>query len=384
MSAQGQLLSNEAPRHLTSWRFRWHQYRNKLIANPRFQKWAARNPITRVIANRRATQLHHITAGFVYSQTLSAFVELDIPNLLAEGPVDTARLASATGISEPGLLTLLKAAQGLGLLESYQGNVWGLGELGAAMLANPGIAAMVHHHQHLYADLADPTALLRQRDNTALANYWAYGDVKTGNISPATYSELMATSQGMIADYVLDAVNFRGRKQLVDIAGGTGAFARRAVARFPHLQATVFDLPAVAQQAAASNNGDNETAHPVQYQGGDMFEDSLPQHADVMTLVRVLHDHDDQPAQHLLNKAHQALPAGGQLIVAEPMANTRGSESIGHTYFGFYLWAMGSGRPRSAAEITSMMTQAGFNRIREAKSPMPSLVRVLVADKINT
>jgi demethylspheroidene O-methyltransferase len=194
----------------------------------------------------------------------------------------------------------------------------------------------------------------------------------------------MATSQGMIADYVLDAVNFSARKQLVDIAGGTGAFARRAVTRFPHLQATVFDLPAVAQQAAASNNEDNETAHPVQYQGGDMFEDSLPQHADVMSLVRVLHDHDDQPAQLLLNKTYQTLPAGGQLIVAEPMANTRGSESIGHTYFGFYLWAMGSGRPRSAAEITSMMTRAGFNRIREAKSPMPSLVRVLVADKINT
>ena len=114
MSAQGQLLRNDAPRHLTSWRLRWHQYRNKLIASPRFQKWAARNPITRVIANRRATQLHHITAGFVYSQTLSAFVELDIPNLLAEGPVDTARLASATGIPESGLLTLLKAAQDSG------------------------------------------------------------------------------------------------------------------------------------------------------------------------------------------------------------------------------------------------------------------------------
>ena len=384
MSAQGQLLSNEAPRHLTSWRMRWHQYRNKLIANPRFQKWAARNPITRVIANRRATQLHHITAGFVYSQTLAAFVELDIPNLLAEGPVQTARLASATGIAEPGLLTLLKAAHGLGLLESYQGNVWGLGELGAAMLANPGIAAMVHHHRHLYADLADPTALLRQRDNTALANYWAYGDVKTGDISPAAYSELMATSQGMIADYVLDAVNFGARKQLVDIAGGTGAFARRAVARFPNLQATVFDLPAVAEQAAASTNDDDATAHSVQYRGGDMFEDSLPQHADLMSLVRVLHDHDDQPAQLLLNKTYEALPAGGQLIVAEPMANTRGSESIGHTYFGFYLWAMGSGRPRSAEEITSMMTNAGFNRIREAKSPMPSLVRVLVAEKINT
>ncbi|MDG1827804.1 MAG: methyltransferase [Luminiphilus sp.] len=382
MSVQGQLVSNDTPGYSTSWRLRWHQYRNKLIANPRFQKWAARTPLVRLIANRRATQLHHITAGFVYSQTLAAFVELDIPNLLADGPAQTDRLISATGIPEPALLTLLKAAKGLGLLECYEGNIWGLGELGAAMLANPGIAAMVRHHQHLYADLSDPTALLRQREKTALANYWAYGDVKKGDISPETYSELMATSQGMIADYVLDTVDFNDKARLVDIAGGTGAFARRAVARFPNLRATVYDLPAVTEQAAVAHNS-NDTPHALQYQGGDMFEDPLPEQADIMSLVRVLHDHDDKPAQHLINKAFQALSLNGQLMVAEPMAETPGSESIGHTYFGFYLWAMGSGRPRTSAELTSMMKIAGFNNVREAKSPMPSLVRVLIGDKIN-
>jgi demethylspheroidene O-methyltransferase len=30
-----------------------------------------------------------------------------------------------------------------------------------------------------------------------------------------------------------------------------------------------------------------------------------------------------------------------------------------------------------------MMKIAGFNNVREAKSPMPSLVRVLIGDKIN-
>lgn len=382
MSVQSQILRNETPSQSTSWRLRWHHYRNKLIASPRFQKWAARNPITRIIANRRATQLHHITAGFVYSQTLTAFVDLDIPDLLADGPAQTERLVSATGISEPALLTLLRAATGLGLLESYEGGLWGLGELGAAMLANPGIAAMVRHHRHLYADLADPTALLRQRGNTALANYWAYGEVKSGEINPETYSELMATSQGMIADYVLDSVDFSGKENLVDIAGGTGAFARRAMERFPNIRATVFDLPAVAEQAASAPNN-HDTANALKYRGGDMFEDPLPEQADLMSLVRVLHDHDDKPAQLLINKAFEALPQGGQLIVAEPMANTPGSESIGHTYFGFYLWAMGSGRPRTAPELISMMNIAGFKTIREAKSPMPSLVRVLVGEKMN-
>jgi len=41
--------------------------------------------------------------------------------------------------------------------------------------SEPGIAAMIAHHDALYADLADPVALLRgERDTTALGAYWPY------------------------------------------------------------------------------------------------------------------------------------------------------------------------------------------------------------------
>jgi len=359
---------------------RWHQFRNQLIANPAFQRWAARNPLTRPIANRRATQLHHMTAGFVYSQTLLAFIELELPQRLAGGPVQTETLVAQTGLPEAGLVTLLKASRALGLLEYYPDNLWGLGELGAALLANPGIAAMVKHHRHLYLDLSDPGTILQRREHSALSAFWAYGDVKTGSTDPETYSELMATSQDMIADYVLDAVDLRRHRKLLDVAGGTGAFARRAITRFPNLSARVFDLPAVAEQA---NDQALQQDGPIKYLGGDMFSDPLPDRTDVLTFIRVLHDHDDEPVQNLLHKAHEALDTGGRLIIAEPMAETRGSDAIGHTYFGLYLWAMGSGRPRTASELKCMVEKAGFTHVQEARSPMPVLVRVLVAEKNN-
>ena len=44
-----------------------------------------------------------------------------------------------------------------------------------------------------------------------------------------------------------------------------------------------------------------------------------------------------------------ALPADGTLLLAEPMAGSRGAEPVGDAYFGFYLLAMGSGRPRTRA-----------------------------------
>ena len=48
-------------------------------------------------------------------------------------------------------------------------------------------------------------------------------------------------------------------------------------------------------------------------------------------------------------------------------------------YFGLYLMAMGSGRPRRADEIRALLTEAGFGRIAERRTRRPLLVRVIQA-----
>ncbi|MGK3925309.1 methyltransferase, partial [Enterococcus faecium] len=78
--------------------------------------------------------------------------------------------------------------------------------------------------------------------------------------------------------------------------------------------------------------------------------------ADIASLVRVLHDHDDTAVRTILGAVHAALPPGGTLLVAEPMSGTRGAAPIGDAYFGFYLTAMKSGRPRTADELSAMLT----------------------------
>jgi demethylspheroidene O-methyltransferase len=94
----------------------------------------------------------------------------------------------------------------------------------------------------------------------------------------------------------------------------------------------------------------------------------------------VLHDHDDAPAASLLARVRDALPTGGRLLIVEPMAGTRGAEPAGHAYFGMYLLAMGSGRPRTPGEIGAMAIQAGFRRWHLLRNPLPLVARVLVAD----
>ena len=252
-----------------------------------------------------------------------------------------------------------------------------VGELGASVLGNPAVADMVKHHAVLYRDLADPLAILKHRDKTGLRDYWSY---VPGGSHPddghREYSQLMSSSLALISDHILDSYPLNDYERLVDVAGGTGHFARMVAKRYPDISASVLDLPEVVSEA--KNQFPNSD---IRFVATDMFHSPLPQDVELFSLIRVLHDHDDEPVVSLLTRLHGALKPGGHLLIAEPMAGTEGAEPIGDTYFSFYLWAMGSGRPRTAEELKGMCLAAGFNSIREFKTPIPALTRLLVAEK---
>ena len=365
-----------------SWREAWLGRRNGLIESAWFQRWAVRFPLTRPIARRRARALFDLVSGFVYSQVLSGCVQVKLFDLLADGAMSIAAIAPRIGLTEAATETLVKAAAALELTERLPDGRYGLGHLGAAMRGNPSVAAMIEHHTMLYADLADPIALLRGQTDPSLARYWAYATSAEPAAAPAdrvgAYSTLMAESQALVADEVLDAYAMKNHRRLLDIGGGEGVFLSAAGHRNPKLDLMLFDLPAVAARAQ-SRISKTELKDRVQVFGGSFLTDPLPLGADIVSLVRVLHDHDDAVVRKILSAARAALPSGGTLLVAEPMSGTSGAEPIGDVYFGFYLTAMKSGRPRTPDELTAMLLEAGFRDVRLLPTHTPMIVRVLHA-----
>jgi demethylspheroidene O-methyltransferase len=370
-------------RHALQFSDRWREWRNRLVADPAFQRWASRVPLVRHIAARRANSLFDLCAGFVYSQVLLACVRVDLFEQLADGPQDLAALARQCGLEQDGMRRLLDAAVALRLLERRAAGRYGLGELGAALRGNPGVAAMIEHHELLYADLADPVDLLRQRSGTTrLAGHWPYATTTTpqslGVERVRDYTRLMATSQPLVAGDVLDAWDFGRHRCLLDVGGGDGTFLAAVAARHPSLQLQLFDLPAVIALADERLAAAGLSAR-VQRTGGSFTRDPLPVGADVVSLIRILHDHDDEVVLALLAAVRRALPPGGTLVIGEPFANAPGAAPMGDAYFGLYLHAMGSGRPRSARQLAAMLQQAGFVSVREASTARPLLTGVLTA-----
>lgn len=351
----------------------WIARRNALLASPRFQRLALRLPPTRPVARRRARALFDLVAGFTYSQTLFACVELDLFTRLAAGPQPLDGLAEAVGLTPASADRLVGAAAALGLLERTGRDSVALGPAGAALLGNPGVSAMIAHHRHLYADLADPVGLLRRPGGGALARYWDYAAGERP-AAVAGYSALMAASLPPVAAQFLDAYDLSRHRRLLDVAGGEGAFLAEVRARHPRLALGLFDLPAVVGRARA-RLGETVAFHP-----GDFRHDPLPAGYDCVTLCRVLHDHDDAVVLDLLRAVRRALPPAGRLLIVEPMAGASGAGPVGDTYFALYLLAMGQGRARRPAEIGELLRRSGFARWRPLRTALPLTAGVVMAE----
>lgn len=347
--------------------------RDRLYSNPRFQRWAAAFPLTRGIARRNAAAVFDLTAGFVYSRVLEVCLRLDLLEALREGPRTSAELAASVGLPVEGCERLLAAAAGVELVEARRGGGYGLGRLGAMVLGHPGLKPMVAHHRLFHRDLEHLLALLRgEAEETELGAFWSYAGEASSDEGAEGYSALMGDSLAMLVEDVLEAHPMERHRHLMDVGGGDGSFLRAVGERHPDLELTLFDLPAVARQAA------EHCPSSIHIAEGDLFQDALPRGADCITLVRILLDHDDHAALAILRAARCALDDGGTLIVAEAMSGT-GVPRVADTYFGLYLLAMGQGRTRTPEEIGDLLKTAGFRTHRSVTARRSELCHLIVA-----
>lgn len=355
---------------------------NRLIASPTFQRRMACIPLIRGLVRRDGEEIFDLVAGFCHSQMLHALVKFEVLDHLLKGPRTAAELALFCQAPEPRVRIMMDAAVALGLVRKKKER-YRIARKGAAIVGVPGLKGMIAHHDVLYRDLADPVAFLRGETEPELAQFWPYVFGADGASDPetaATYSKLMTDSQSLVADETLLMISLSGLEHLMDIGGGTGAFLAAAAKVNPTMALTLFDLPAVVP-AAKDLAAELGTTDRLTIVPGSFRDDPLPHGADMISLVRVLYDHADETVAALLSKVIDTLPAGGRILISEPMAGGDTPQRAGDAYFAFYCLAMNTGKARSADEIASLLSQAGFEAIQMPRSRRPFVTSVVTAVK---
>jgi hypothetical protein len=174
------------------------------------------------------------------------------------------------------------------------------------------------------------------------------------------FTELM-NSRGMIfGQFLAKALTPRlgGRRQLLDVGGGSGIYSATMVAAHPGLSATVLEQPpvdAIVRKEIARHG----LAGRVGVASGDMFAMAWPA-ADVVLMSNVLHDWDLPEVRLLLAKAAAALPTGGLLVIHDAFLHDDRAGPLAVAEYSALLMNITRGKCYSPAEYGAVLAELGF------------------------
>jgi 3-hydroxy-5-methyl-1-naphthoate 3-O-methyltransferase len=161
-----------------------------------------------------------------------------------------------------------------------------------------------------------------------------------------------------------EAVDLRPFKALLDVGGGSGAYDIELCRRYPHLRATVYDLPFVAEIAAAKIK-EAGVSDRIQTVGGDFFaEAAFPRGHDAILLSMILHDWNIPENRDILRKCYEALPRGGAVIISELLVNDDKTGPAPAALMSLNMLIETEGRNYTPAEYTAWLEEIGFRDMR--------------------
>jgi SAM-dependent methyltransferase len=168
--------------------------------------------------------------------------------------------------------------------------------------------------------------------------------------------------------------------RLVDVAGGHGGFAMAMCRRHPDLRAIVLDLPpsaAVGRQIVAEQG----FADRVEFREGDVFELSLGENLDVVSVFNLIHHLPEERDRELVRMARAALRPGGALVIGDSARPEPGGAMSAHGAVSsllFYAWS--HSRNFSPSEVSAWMEEAGFEDVKVHQN-VRSLWRMVVVGR---
>jgi SAM-dependent methyltransferase len=310
--------------------------------------------------------LMELTSGFWAFKTLASSVELGLFTRLADGrEVSLTEISSEMGLEARPTRMLLAACASLGLLEkeggTYRNSALSEGYLVEGRPYYFGDAVRYCDEREYVPWHRLSEALRGNRpitwDPDSQGTPFAVSDpVMTRLFWKAMNSVSRATARVLASRY-----DFGAHRSVLDVGGGSGAYLIELCQQHPHLCGTLYDLPHVCQMAREriSAVGLDKAVGTV---AGDFLQDAaLPYGHDLILLSMILHDWSEETNRALLKKCHDALPAGGIVLISELLLNPERTGPPAAALMGLnMLVECEGGENYSEDEYVAWLQDAGF------------------------
>ena len=262
-----------------------------------------------------ADEISDIAFGFMGSKALFAALKFGVFTKLSEGPGTAGDLAGDE-IHPDRMETLLTALAGLGLVTVEDGRFSNSPAAEAFLVRGAkydfGEYLRLQVGQQMYPLLDQIEGALDGSLGAEATKSYAewFSDPEEARL----YSESQHAGSIGPARQLARALEIEGPARLLDVGGGTGAFAITLCKAFPELTATIVDFPNVAalgrryvEEAGLSDR--------IAYADGDALEKGWPGGQDIVLMSYLFSGVPGDAHHGLIADAWAALRPGGRILV---------------------------------------------------------------------
>ena len=309
------------------------------------------------------TRLQRLAHSYRDAAVLMAAVELGLFTQVARGADTEAAVAGALDLTPTNAERLVTACVALGLLirEGAEGRLRNAPDVarflveGEAAYAGPWML----FSKPDWNEWGRLTTHLKRRDTVILGKYaQGFTVAQARKYHEATYSIGMGAARRFVRQ-----VDLTGRRQLLDLGGGSGCYCIVAARQHPQLRAIVLDLPPVVEvtREFIATHGLTDRVTAV---AADFTRDPLPAGSDVMIMASNLPQYSREIIQAVVARAFAALAPGGEMHLIGEMLDAARSGPRDPALWGLAeaLWGS-TGVAHSVDECRGYFARAGFQDV---------------------
>jgi hypothetical protein len=324
-------------------------------------------------------QIMSIMMGFWQSRALAVATELELADLLADGPVHADTLADRTKTDASSLFRLMRALESIGVFKQD----------------SPGVFANTPASECLRKNVpGSQWASVRTILSVGYGAYDAWsgllGSIQTGRAAfdqvlgesawewyprnPQAFkafNEAMRSFSAAITPAVTAAYDWSRFPVIADIGGGIGTQLTDILNAHPACRGILLDQPEVLAGAMPHER--------IEAREGDFFK-GLPQDADAYTLRWIIHDWADPEAIAILKNVRQAMKPSSVLVLIEAVLPEPPRPTFG-MWMDPHMLVMHGGRERTAHEYRELYARSGFEL--EQMVPTASPVSLIIGRRRN-
>jgi ubiquinone/menaquinone biosynthesis C-methylase UbiE len=305
-----------------------------------------------------ASRLVAMVNSYWITQALSVAAQFNLPDLLASGAQTSAQLAQATETQAPALHRLLRALVTLEIVREREDGAFALLPLGA--LLRSGAAVSLRSYA-IFVGQYQWQEWSHLRDSVRTGESVREHLTGTAGPRPAVFNQAMVEQTRLIVAAVVQAYDFTGYKQIIDVGGGYGELLVAILKAYPEARGVLFDRPHViepARQYLASAS----LAQRCTCLAGDFFE-AVPGGGEVYVLKSIIHNYSDEQSARILDNCRRVMPEGAKLLLLERIKPERLGVSAADQVYAradLNMLIVNASQERSAADYQALLASCGL------------------------